>query len=91
MIVDWRGWASEIINLVGYKFNIELISDVVVEEGKFGIVDNCSKIIHAASHEVIDAQNLVTLFEQSLAKMRSNESSTACNNNFHSTNYFKTI
>src|SRR6266508_4554947 len=75
--MNGRSWAGKIENFI--DLNIEREADVVAHQLKAGIRPQMMHVASGAGVEIIDAQDIVAAFQQPIAKVRSNKSSSAGN------------
>jgi hypothetical protein len=87
LIGDRRGGAGQIINLI--RFHIERMNNVVSNQFKSGMTDQMANIVFATCEKIIDADDFISTFDQSVAQVTSKKSGTACHqNSFHRSNRF---
>lgn len=67
--MDRGGWTCKIINLIGYKVNGDLVSNVGINKCKAWMVDDFFDVNKTASHEVIDADNLVAFVDEAITQV----------------------
>lgn len=72
--MNGRSGTGQIVDLFWHEINGDFVSDVGIDKFEVGMVDNVLDVSQVACHEVIDADNFVSFFDQSIAKMRANES-----------------
>src|SRR5882757_7188176 len=83
LIVDRRGRASEIVDLV--DLDIERKGHVVAHDLEGGLAEQWFDVAARTCEIVVDAENLALLLEQPCAQMRTQKACTTCNKNplFH--------
>ena len=65
LIVNWRSQAGEIVDLL--HLDIERVRDVVPHQLESRVADQMRDVLPAAAEEIIDAQHVVTLLQETLA------------------------
>jgi hypothetical protein len=79
--VDWRGRAGQVIDLI--KAKEQRLADIVSQELEAAVVKQVPHIIAAAGKEVVEANDFVTLENQSLTQVRSNKARTSSHQHLH--------
>ena len=77
-----RGRAGEIVKLIRLDIR-QLVTDIQVNEMKFGMRVQLSQIVHQPRLQVVDAPHLMTFANQAIAQMRSDKSRAARDYDFH--------
>jgi hypothetical protein len=77
LIVDWRGRAGEIVDLV--DLDIERKGHVVAHDLEGRLAEQLFDVAARTCEIVVDAENLALLLEQSCAQMRAQKACTPCN------------
>jgi hypothetical protein len=75
LIVDWRGGAGEIVDFV--DFNVQREGDIVPDEFEARMIVQVLDIALAAGEEVVGAQDLMALLQQTVAQVRAQETGAA--------------
>jgi hypothetical protein len=75
LVVNGRSRAGKIENFV--NLNIESETDVVAHQFKAGMRLQMMHVVSRPGVEIIDAQDFVAAFQQAIAKVRSNKSGSA--------------
>ena len=82
LVVHGRGRARQIVDLVG--LDIERERHIVAHQLKIRFTQQRNDVLPAPGEEIVDAQHLVPVFDQSLAQVRADKSCTAGDDNaFH--------
>ena len=79
LVMDRRGRAGEIVNLVDLQ--IERERDVVPDHLEMFVIEQLLDVASSAGKEIIDTNHHCAISEQALAKMRAKKASAAGNKN----------
>jgi hypothetical protein len=79
LIMDWRSWASEIVDFV--RLDVERKRHVVTHELEAGMSVEMLQVTLGAREQIVDAHYLVPLLEQAINQMGAEEPGTARNQN----------
>jgi hypothetical protein len=71
LVVNGRCGACEIENLV--HFHVQRIGDVMPVDLEIGIVDHVDDVALCARVEIVDAQDIISILQEALTKMRAQE------------------
>lgn len=77
LIVNRRGGTCQVIDLI--YLNIEREGDVVAHQLKMWIIQQVRNVVFRASKEIVDADDIVTLGKQTLAKVRAKKAGATGN------------
>src|SRR5215468_9517033 len=75
LVVNGRSWTSQIENFI--DFDVERETNVMAHQLEARIRQQMMHVASRPGVEIIDAQNLIAAFQQAIAKVRSNKSSSA--------------
>jgi hypothetical protein len=75
LVVDGGGGTGQIIDLIG--FDIERKSHIVPDHLETVMIEHALDVAPCAGEIIVDANDVGTLLEQALAKMRAEKSSTS--------------
>ena len=79
LIMDRRSWTSEIVNFV--RFDVERERHVVAHEFEARVSVEMLHVSLGACEQIVDAQHLVSLFQQAINEMGSKEAGAARDQN----------
>src|SRR5262245_42149076 len=75
LVVNGRSWAGKIENFI--DFDVERETNVVAHQLEARIRQQMMDVASRPRVEIIDAQNFIAAFQQAIAKVRTNKSGTA--------------
>ena len=76
MIVDWRRWACEVVDLIDFYF--EWIGYVVTDELEVVVSQQMPNVLFVAGKEIVEADDFMALVYESVTKMAAEESCSSC-------------
>ena len=71
LIMDRRGWAGEIVNLV--NFNKQGMGDIVAEHVEIRVAQQMGDVVASTGVKVVNAENLMAEGNQPFAEVRADE------------------
>ena len=77
--MNGRCRTGEVIDLIGLKIDSDLISDVGIYELEVRMVDNLLYVSEISGHEVIDANDLMSFVDETVAQVGANKAASAGN------------
>jgi hypothetical protein len=75
LVVRRRGRASEVVNLI--DFVTEWLRDIMANQLKVWMTEQMRDVALPTREKIVEANDFIPLIEKALAKMRTEESSTA--------------
>src|ERR1044071_1154 len=76
LIMNRRGRTSEIINLVNFKQ--DRLNDIVAQQLEARVAEKMKDVFASPREEIVQADDLVPVQQQALAKMRADKTCAAC-------------
>jgi len=74
--MSWRSSACQIVNVGDGLAEIDRFANVVFDKTKAGVILERPDVIDPAGMEIVDANDLMSALDQSIAQMRTDEASS---------------